>query len=152
MVEHYTKSLPYELELTSRVLHEAGINFFKQKNFKITHDEFVILDCLNMYPNIIQIELAKMILKGRAHTGRFLMSLEQKGFITRTPTKQGTKLIMKLSITPEGFEIYKTVSKEIDRHIDSLHERLHISKIQALIEMLRDIRKDAYENFNIDFK
>ncbi|MBP3923607.1 MarR family transcriptional regulator [bacterium] len=152
MVEHYTKSLPYELELTSRVVHEASTSLFKQKNFPITHDEFVILDCLSIYPDIIQIELAKMILKGRAHTGRFLMALEEKGFIKRTPAKHGTKLIMKLSITPEGLNVYKKVSKEIDRHIDALHERLNMDKIRILIDMLHDIRKDAYENFDIDFK
>lgn len=152
MVEHYTKSLPYELELTSRVVHEASTGFFKQNNFPITHDEFVILDCLSIYPDIIQIELAKMILKGRAHTGRFLMALEEKGFIKRTPAKHGTKLIMKLSITPEGLNVYKNVSKEIDRHIDALHERLNLDKIRALVDMLREIRQDAYENFNIDFK
>ena len=140
------------MELTSRVVHEASIGFFKQNKFPITHDEFVILDCLSIYPDIIQIELAKMILKGRAHTGRFLMALEKKGFVKRIPAKQGTKLIMKLSITPEGLEIYKKVNKEIDRHIDALHERLNFKKIQALIDMLQYIRKDAYENFDIDFK
>ena len=71
-MEHYTKTLPYELELTSRVLHEAAKCYFEQCNFPISPEEFAILDCLYLKPDIIQIDLAKMILKGRAHTGRFL--------------------------------------------------------------------------------
>ena len=40
-MEHYTQSLPYELELTSRVLHEAARCFFEQNDFPINQEEFV---------------------------------------------------------------------------------------------------------------
>ena len=70
-MEHYTKTLPYELELTSRVLHEATRCFFELQKFPISQEEFIILDCLYINPNIIQMEIAKLILKGRAHTGKF---------------------------------------------------------------------------------
>ena len=50
-LEHYTKTLPYELELTSRVLHEANRCFFEMNKFPISQEEFMILDCLFIYPN-----------------------------------------------------------------------------------------------------
>ena len=100
--EHYTESLPYELELTSRVLHETIVRFFNENNFGITHDEFVVLDTLSINDGISQIDLAKLILKGRAHTGRFLMSLEEKGLVVRSPSKKGKRLIMQNSLTAKG--------------------------------------------------
>lgn len=151
MVKHYTKSLPYELELTSRILHEAAVCFFKENNFEISHDEFVILDCLYMYPDIIQIELAKMILKGRAHTGRFLMGLEEKGLIKRTPTKQNTKLIMKLTITQKGLEIYNKIGKAIDTHVENLRLEENFEKINEVIKLLRSIREDVSKTYTIKF-
>ena len=54
---NYTKTLPYELDLTSRVLHEVMVSFFKKNNFPITLEEFIILDCLSINPEIIQMQL-----------------------------------------------------------------------------------------------
>ena len=105
-MEHYTKTLPYELELTSRVLHEATRCFFELQKFPISQEEFIILDCLYINPNIIQMEIAKLILKGRAHTGKFLKSLEEKKLITRTPVKQGSKIVMQIKITDERNNCY----------------------------------------------
>lgn len=149
-MEHYTKSLPYELELTSRVLHEATKCFFEQNNFPVSQEEFIILDCLYMYPGIIQIELAKLIMKGRAHTGKFLKSLEQKGLIERAPANQGSKIIMESKITQKGLEVYNQISKILDDYIQKTNSDLDFN-IQKAIEGLRAIREDALKKFNIKF-
>ena len=149
-MDHYTKSLPYELELTSRVLHEAARCFFEQHKFSISQEEFIILDCLYMYPGIIQIELAKLIMKGRAHTGKFLKSLEQKGLIARTPKNQGSKIIMESTITAKGLEIYKTISNALDQYISESSTYADID-VQNVIKILQLIRDDAIKKFNIKF-
>lgn len=149
-MDHYTKSLPYELELTSRVLHEAARCFFEQHQFIISQEEFIILDCLYMYPGIIQIELAKLIMKGRAHTGKFLKSLEQKGLIARTPKNQGSKIIMESTITAKGLEIYKTISNALDQYISESSTYADID-VQNVIKILQLIRDDAIKKFNIKF-
>ena len=149
-MEHYTQSLPYELELTSRVLHEAARCFFEQNDFPINQEEFVILDCLYMNPGIIQIELAKLILKGRAHTGKFLKSLEEKGFITRTPANQGSKIIMESKITPSGMELYKRITDSLDAHIKEANKCLNID-IESVIKNFKIIRDSAIEKYGIKF-
>ena len=150
-MEHYTKSLPYELELTSRVLHEAARCFFEQNNFPVSQDEFSILDCLYIYPDIIQIELAKLIFKGRAHTGRFLKSMEEKGLIARCPGKSGTKIIMKNKITPKGLELYNRINKALDEHIEAANSEINVD-IKTTIKMLQTIRTNAIKRFNIKFE
>ena len=150
MAEHFTESLLYELALTSRVLHEAMACGFKQKNFPLTPDEYVILDCIFMNPDVIQMDLAKMILKGRAHTGKFLKSLEAKNYITRTPSQRGSKIIMKLEITPLGLEVYRKISEEIELYM----KRTSIipkSKIDETINFLKTLREDAISRYNIKF-
>lgn len=151
-MEHYTRSLPYELELTSRVLHEVAKCFFERNNYPVSQDEFIILDCLYMYPDIIQIELAKLILKGRAHTGKFLKSLEEKKLIERTPAKQGSKIVMKISVTPKGHEVYETISKSLDEHIQESNSDYEIEKVREVIDMLRGIREKAVEKYSIKFE
>lgn len=149
-MEHYTKTLPYELELTSRVLHEAAKCFFEQNKFPISQEEFVILDCLHIHPNIIQMELAKLILKGRAHTGKFLKSLESKKYIIRTPIKQESKIVMKISITKEGLELYKKICDVIDLHVKEITPQLHM-EIEDIRKMLQYMRQDLISKYNIRF-
>ncbi len=150
-MDHYIKSLPYELELTSRVLHEAARCFFEQNNYSISQEEFIILDCLYMYPDIIQIELAKLILKGRAHTGKFLKSLESKKLIERFPAKSGAKIIMKISITPKGHEVYKKVSESLEKHIKESSCDVEIEKVKDVIKILQSIREKTIQRYNVKF-
>lgn len=149
-MEHYTQSLLYELELTSRILREAGRSLFEKEGFPITPDEFIILDYLYMDPNIIQMELAKQILKGRAHTGKFLKSLEEKKLITRTPVIQESKLVMKLTITPEGLKLYKQICDCTDKFVQEANARISVD-IAGLITALKTIREDAVKKFDIKF-
>ena len=149
-MKHYTKTLPYELELTSRILHEANRCFFEMNKFPITQEEFIILDCIYINPNIIQMELAKLILKGRAHTGKFLKSLEEKKLITRTPIKQDSKIVMQITITKKGLEIYSQISKAMDKYIKTASSSVNIN-IKDIIKALQIIRNDATNRFNIKF-
>lgn len=150
-MEHYTKSLPYELALTSRVLHEAMVVFFKNNEFPISPDEYVILDCLYTHPNIIQMELAKMILKGRAHTGKFLKTMEEKGLIVRTPALQGSKIIMQIEITQNGLTIYNEINKVVTSYVEKT-SIIPESKIQETIDFLKTLREDAVKQFGIKFE
>ncbi len=150
--EHYTESLPYELELTSRVLHETIVRFFNENNFGITHDEFVVLDTLSINDGISQIDLAKLILKGRAHTGRFLMSLEEKGLVVRSPSQKGKRLIMQNSVTAKGRLVLQKVSDFIERYINDMNLQDKQENAAKLIQLLRVVRSDLLERFDIKFQ
>ncbi len=149
-MEHYTKTLPYELELTSRVLHEAAKCYFEQCNFPISPEEFAILDCLYLKPDIIQIDLAKMILKGRAHTGRFLKSLEDKKLIVRKQVKKANKTVTQNLITKEGLSLYNNMRKQMDKYIQETNPDINI-QINDIINLLQQIRKNCTDKFNIKF-
>ena len=149
-MEHYTKTLPYELELTSRVLHEAAKCYFEQCNSPISPEEFAILDCLYLKPDIIQIDLAKMILKGRAHTGRFLKSLEDKKLIVRKQVKKANKTVTQNLITKEGLSLYNNMRKQMDKYIQETNPDINI-QINDIINLLQQIRKNCTDKFNIKF-
>ena len=151
MPEHYTKSLPYELELTSRILHEAAKCHFAQCNYPISPEEFAILDCLYLKPDIIQIDLARMILKGRAHTGRFLKSLEEKGYVKRKSERNGSNTVTKNIITKEGHALYNRICSEIDKYIEETNSDVNI-QINDVIKLLQEIRENCMEKFDIKFE
>jgi len=82
-LEHYTDSIHYELEQTSRLMKILTKKLFEKLEIGITMDEYAALDTISINAGICQRDLAKLIIKDRANTGRILDTLEQKGFITR---------------------------------------------------------------------
>ena len=133
-------------------MHETIVRFFNENNFGITHDEFVVLDTLSINDGISQIDLAKLILKGRAHTGRFLMSLEEKGLVVRSPSKKGKRLIMQNSVTAKGRLVLQKVSDYIERYINDMKLQDKQENAAKLIQLLRVVRSDLLERFDIKFQ
>lgn len=149
---HYIKSLPYELESASRIVHGSIVQFFEKSKFEISHDEFVILDTLLIHPEILQIDLARLILKGRAHTGRFLVSLEQKGLVKRTPILRGKRTVISSSITDKGKSIHNKISNAIKKHIKSQNRKLTGEMEEKLIELLHIFKSDILKNCDVKFE
>ena len=77
----YINSFPYEIELTARVCHENARRLLESYTSEVSIDEFTILDTIIAKPGLSQADLARLILKGKAHTGRFIMALEEKGLL-----------------------------------------------------------------------
>lgn len=80
--KHYIDSIYYDLELTASMLKAMGAQLFDQWEVGISPLEHAALDTIFCHAGICQRDLAKLILKDRANTGRILDSLEEKGLIT----------------------------------------------------------------------
>ncbi len=149
---NFTNFWLHDLELTSRVTHEIAKKFFETNNFPINLDEYIILDTLLNNPELLQMKLANMILKGRAHTGRFLMSLEDKGFVERIPSKNGSRLVMISKVTNEGKEIHKKVTQKIRQLGQECSESLPDEMLENLQKSLKQIRTSLQEKFDVKFE
>ena len=95
---HYTDSIHYELEQTSRLMKKLTNQLFEKLGIDLTIDEYSALDTVSVNAGICQRDLAKLILKDRANTGRILNTLEQKGFITRFIDTKNNRLVKKMGI------------------------------------------------------
>ena len=113
--EHFIDSLGYEIELSSRVCHETFKRWFEKNVKSVTLEEFTILDTLDCNQNLSQIELANAILKGKAHTGKFLDSLEEKGLITRLYDTKKSRMVKIPVMTELGKKTYDEIRIKIGR-------------------------------------
>jgi len=148
---NYTQFWLYDLELTSRITHEIARKFFEKHNFPINLDEYTIIDTLLDNPEILQLKLANMILKGRAHTGRFLIALEEKGYVERIPSKSGKRLVMISKVTDDGKKIHKEITKGIRQLAKECSECVTDDMIDDLQKILKTIRTSLQEKFEIKF-
>lgn len=150
-INRYTESLQYNLEAAARVVQEAISVRFKELNFGLSYDEFIILDEIFHEPGILQIELAKRILKGRAYTGKFLIALEEKGYIERRSAIKGKRqVIMPNYITENGKKVHKIAVKTIQDFIDFM-PAVADEDIGKIITFLKTLKHDTEEKFKVKF-
>ena len=70
--EHFTDTIFYQIELTAKYCKLLGQQSFEKFNLGISLDEYAILDVLTINESLCQRDIAKLILKDRANTGKVL--------------------------------------------------------------------------------
>ena len=149
---YYIDSFPYEIELTARVCHENARQLIESFTDKVSIDEFTVLDTLIARPGLSQADLARLILKGKAHTGRFLMSLEDKGFIERHIEEKNGKLIKVSSVTPKGKKLYNGVIERLKPAVEKFDSIIPQDQCEMIIQNLKNFREAIEKTRNIVFE
>lgn len=151
VVKHFTDSIYYELERTARVLKMLGIQVFEKIDASLGPDEHAALDTISYNPCICQRDLAKLILKDRANTGKILNSLEEKGLIERFVDTKNNRLVRKTRITPKG----ELTIKELNAKLEQLFNEIQVSskinhgEIDAVQASLKKLRTSFEEIVNM---
>lgn len=113
--EKHRKSLPFQIEYTSKFNNTFRRKFHEQFMDKATSpDEFAILGFLLNEPEISQNKIGKIIFKGKAHIGKMLHEMEQKGLIVREPQSNNS---FKNTVTSKGEQIFKDGIDKIEKNI-----------------------------------
>ncbi len=137
---HYTDSIYYELEQTSRLMKKITSQLFTKLEIDITMDEYAALDTISINAGICQRDLAKFILKDRANTGRILDSLEQKGFITRFIDTKNNRLVKKMGITENGLKELNMIDSKIETYLESLTRKIDPADVDRVQGTLKSFR------------
>ncbi len=139
-IGHYTDSIHYELEQTSRLMNMLTNQLFKKLELSITFDEYIALDTVSINAGICQRDLAKLILKDRANTGRILNELEQKGFITRFIDTKNNRLVKKMEITETGLQELNSINNKIKTYLSGVTKRIPPEDVDKVRDILRAFR------------
>lgn len=108
----FIEGLPFKLAETARISELMARNYYKNyvngvKNSILDLEEFKILSHIIANPSLSQSDLAKLVYKGKAHVGKILTEMEQKGFITRTLSTRNNMMIKHTSLTEHGKKLYE---------------------------------------------
>ena len=136
-IGHYTDSIHYELEQTSRLMNMLTNQLFKKLELSITFDEYIALDTVSINAGICQRDLAKLILKYRANSGRILNELEQKGFITRFIDTKNNRLVKKMGITETGLQELNSINNKIKTYLSGVTKRIHPHDVDKVRDIFR---------------
>ncbi len=138
--KHYTNSLYYEMILTTKYLQMYGMQLFEEKQYEISIDEFAALDVIYCNSGICQRDLAKIILKDRANTGRTLEGLEQKGLITRTLVTRNNRPIKQINLTKAGEKMLIKITGEIKNNFKEINKEISDEEIEKVCSVLKKMQ------------
>ena len=148
----YIDSFPYEIELTARICHENAKRLLENCTKEVSIDEFTVIDTLIACPGLSQADLARLILKGKAHTGRFLMALEEKGLVERHIEERDGKLIKVSDVTPKGHALYEKVIAKFEPAVAEFDKVIPEEECRKIIEKLRELRTSIEKVSKIVFE
>lgn len=144
----YTQSLEFAAELLTKAIKETMRKVDKEMNFKVSHEEYIILETVYLNPGIIQIDIAKKIFMQRSYVGKLLAKLEESGYIKRIQSIKGKKkVVMKSYITDSGIEAYNEVKdwilEEINKNSISEESRRQTKEmIKHMFEIVTYLREE----------
>lgn len=144
-LKHYTDTLNYELEKTARVMRILGIQLMEKLKIDLMLDEYVALDIVSCHQGICQRDLAKLIIKDRANTGRILNSLEEKGLITRFVDTKNNRLVRKMAITEKGYKVLISINKKVESYVAETKRVVSEDELDGLYLSLKKLREKLEE-------
>ena len=128
MIKNNTKFTQLEDNLAFQIDYTANFNKSFRREFQlkyigneVTPDEFAILYALTFEPDISQSELASLLFKGKAHVGKILNDMENRGLIVRIADTRNNIIIKRNEITPKGQEIFSRGHKEFEKIKTAIH-------------------------------
>ena len=149
---YYVDSPLYKLVSTARACERHFSLMFK-KNFShlgITQGELCLLDTVVRSPEISQIELARLLFKGRAHITQMLNSLENKGLINRVHEIKNGRHIRRTVLTTKGEKIYEEICDVFITKFQKMRDFFE-GKDDDFIKLLGEIREIVTDGENVDF-
>ncbi len=139
----YTDSLFYDVKLTEKYSKMLVLQLFAKLNVPVNPEELLVLDVTYSNPDICQRDLAKLLIKDRANTGRLLESLEKKNLIKRIVDVKNNRLVKRIVLTESGDNLLHDVMDKILPVFDKISEQITDSEV----ELVRNVLKRARDTF-----
>lgn len=134
--------LPYQIDYTANFNKSFRREYQNQYvSTEISADEMAIFYCIYCKPDMSQSEMAKFLFKGKAHVGKILNDMEERGLIKRIADTRDNIIIKRNEITEKGQVFLEKGYNETYRVKNAMREEFSQEEINNLISYLKRYRK-----------
>ena len=140
MKHSYTNSSYYNIRLTSRYLKLFTAQILKKYGDGISSDEILALDIIKQYGSMCQRDLAKLLFRDRANTGKIANSLMEKGYIKINAEQKNNRLVKTISLSEEGDAFLLEVFEKCKPILNSVNAAFTYEENEQLNDMLKKLR------------
>ena len=148
--KHPEIDLALEIALTSSAYRAAGKKSLKLNGLDdITKEQFGILILLTLKDGLYQTQIANILGKDRPNITRMIDILENKGFIRREKDENNRR-ILKVFLTEKGQQKAEIAKPLRDKFSEVQYRGLSNEEIITLVKLLRKVRTNFKEEYNLD--
>lgn len=151
----YVGNVFYKLADTARVSELMARNYYKnyitgQKQM-LELDEFKILSHILESPDLSQSDISRLVYKGKAHVGKILTEMEQKGYINRVLSTKNNIMVKHTVLTELGKQLYKNTDNKYREIALKTLETFSKAEIKDFTRLLDKLKDRMLENNKIIF-
>lgn len=137
----YEKSLFYQINSSSKYFDLLFSQIFKKLDVGITCTEHLALSVIVETKECCQRDLAKVILKDRANTGKLAKKLEEKDLIKIEVKTKNNKPVKILCATKKGKNFHSEINKKLKPVIENIKKEISQNIIDETIKNLMDFKE-----------
>lgn len=138
--EHFTDTIFYQIELTAKYCKLLGQQVFEKCSTGLSVEEFAVLDTIFCNGELCQRDIAKLILKDRANTGKLLDALENKGLVSRELSMKNNRPVKLIKLTNAGKNKLEEAVSKIRPHYFEVKEKIANSDLAKVKDLLKELR------------
>jgi DNA-binding MarR family transcriptional regulator len=148
LAEGFINSLYYQIKLTEKCSKMLAKQLEDNLELEITLDELTALATISMHNGEIhQRDLAKILLKDRANTGRMLNNLDKNGYIKRVEKTKNKRQANMINLTEKGTKTLDKLTDIIRPMFDNVHNKMtfDIDYLKKGLIELRELMKQEID-------
>ena len=150
MKTRYEETLIYQINSSAKHFDKLFDQFFKQVNIGVTASEHLALMVIHDTKDCCQRDLARVLLKDRANTGKLAKSLEEKGLVKIEATIKNNRAVKILTITKKGKKLIDESVKLIEPMREQILTKFSQEKMQLVASALTEFTQLISKSLKIN--
>ena len=134
------KNLYLALEKSTKLIRERFNKLMIQNNYKLSFEQWLILDTVGMESGISQKKIALFLNKEPASISRMVNKLAQNQMIIKTIDESDRKAFQ-LYLSDKGHEDFKNLKKKIDKEFKEVFTNTYERELNLVISILKRLEK-----------
>ena len=146
----YEDSIFYIIESCSKYFNKLFEQYFKQNGIGLSPVEHLALKVISDTKECSQRDLARIILKDRANTGKLASSLEKKGLIKIELKVKNNRPVKILTVTKKGLEQYNNILNAAKPVLEKINNEISQESLNNAIKTIKDFKRIVQNAVEID--
>ncbi len=142
-------------KLTGAMLVAAGVytriysrQCFKNNNFDITPEQFVVIEVLMHHDGLYQRQLSEITLKDRPNITRIINILEENGYVERKSDKS-TRKVFKIYLTQKAKDAFPKLQKVTSEYREVMAQGISKAEMEVCLKVLNKLLENLLDKVDM---
>lgn len=140
----FTNIIGNAIVASGRAIKVHNLNLYSKHGFKITPEQYLVLNMIKDDENLSQNKLCELLYKDKSNMTRLISVLEEKGLIIKEPTENGKQANI-IRITDKGRKLRAEITPVMIESRKQYLREISQDDMYTCIKVLSQIQKNLGE-------